>query len=400
MLARPHHVVILGATGFTGGLVAAYFARNVDPRLTPWAIAGRSRDKLLAVRAKLAALNPACAALPMTLASSDDREALTALARSTRVVLSTVGPFAEHGALLFEICANEGTDYVDSAGEPAFVRAMHARFAEVATRSGALMVSCCGIDSIPTDLGLYFAMRALAQAHAPSGAVTATGMLAFDARPSGGTWRSVLSVMGAAGRDDLRAPAIEAGEGRGVRATRGRLRRDPEHGWLVPFPTVDRDIALRSAAALPAYGTDFSYEHCMVARSLPKLALFGVLLACAALVARLRLGRALLERVWPPGTGPSEARRARSWFRLTMRVRHAGGTVEAEVRGGDPGYDETAKMLAESALCLAVDRASLRARAGVLTPACAFGDVLLARLMRAGLVFEIRSRDASARATS
>ena len=380
--------MIHGATGFTGSLVAAYFARHVRRAEVRWALSGRNHAKLVPLRERLCAIEPTCADLPLLVARSDDVASLTALSRATRVVITTVGPFAELGAALLEACAENGTDYVDSAGEFSFVRAMHARFAQTATRSGALMVSCCGVDSIPTDLGVWFNLR---QAP-PQGPVTVTGMFAFEARPSGGTWRSVLSLM----RELRRVPAVvappPAGGGRSVTRETGRLHRDPVLGWVLPFPTIDPEIVLRSAAALPVYGTDFRYAHYLVVRSLPRLLGLVVALACAALLAQLAPGRWLLQRMWPAGSGPSEARRARSWFALHVRARHAAGVIETRVRGGDPGYDETAKMLAESALCLAVDRARLPARAGVWTPACAFGDVLLARLTRAGLAFEVVSR--------
>lgn len=387
--SRVHDVVIYGATGFTGELVAAYFARNVPLDRTSWAIAGRNRDKLVAVRERLSKINDACARVPIVIASSADRAALVAMVKNARVVVSTVGPFALHGEPLFRACAEQGTDYIDSTGEFSFVRAMLARYGETAAKSGAIMVSCCGVDSIPTDLGLYFTLRELAP---KSGAeVEVEGLFDVRARPSGGTWNSLLSALG-----ELRhAPAlvpVPAAEGRSVERSPERVHRDRELGWVVPLSTVDPEIALRSAAALPWYGARFRYAHYLVVRTLPRLFALGAAAGSLTLAAQLALGRALLGRLLPSGRGPSEEQRARNWFRLRFRARSEAGELVSEVRGGDPGYDETAKMLAESALCLAVDRARLPARAGVLTPACAFGDVLLARLQRAGLVFEVVSR--------
>ncbi len=388
MRGRPHDVLIFGATGFTGGLVAEYFARHVPLQRTPWAIAGRDRDKLLRLRQRLALIDPACAQVPIVVADTDDPAATRALVTATRVLITTVGPFARLGEPVFAACAEHGTDYVDSTGEPAFVRAMHQRYDARALASKAIMVSCCGLDSIPTDLGVYYTMRELA----PSGPVTLTGYFSARARPSGGTWHSALEAMkdgGAALRAAPKCP--EAKNGRRVTGVRPRPRRDAELGWLLPFPTIDAEIALRSAAALPMYGPDFTYSHTLALSRLSSVVALGLGGAAVALLAQTSVTRHWLGSLVAPGAGPTPEERARSWFRIRFVASHAGDELVTEVSGGDPGYDETAKMLAESALCLAEDRERLPARAGVLTPAVAFGDTLIARLVRAGLVFRVVS---------
>jgi saccharopine dehydrogenase (NAD+, L-glutamate forming) len=245
------------------------------------------------------------------------------------------------------------------------------------------MVSCCGVDSIPTDLGLFYTVKQVPG----TGPLQVEGMFETRARPSGGTWNSVLYVMGELKHAPPLVPPPDA-PGRKITRVEGKLHRDRELGWLLPFATIDPEIALRSAASLASYGPDFSYAHYLVMRSLPRALGLGVGLGSIALLSQAELGRKLLGRALPSGQGPSEAERAKSWFKLRFRAKRGDFTCQTQVRGGDPGYDETAKMLSESALCLAVDRARLPAQRGVLTPACAFGDVLLKRLSRAGLVFE------------
>ncbi len=388
MRSRPYDVVIYGATGFTGGLVAEYFARHVSSDRTPWAIAGRNRDKLLRVRERLAKIQPSCAQIPIVVAATEDASALTAMVKSTSVLVTTVGPFARFGEPLFAACAEHGTDYVDSTGEPAFVDEMRERYSARALGTGAIMVSCCGFDSIPTDLGVYFSMRELA----PSGPVTLTGQCSIRARASGGTWHSALEAMRDAG-PTLKAQSkpVEVKNGRRVSGRKPKLERVPGLGWLVPFPTIDPQIALRSAAALPMYGPDFSYAHTLVLSSIARVIALGAGAAALYALAQLALTRAWLGKMLTAGQGPSEEERARSWFRVRFVAQHAGDELVTEVSGGDPGYDETAKMLSESALCLAQDREKLPSRAGVLTPAVAFGDVLIARLVRAGMVFRVVS---------
>ena len=328
--SRVHDVVIYGASGFTGGLVAKYFAKHVSVDRTPWAIAGRSREKLLALREVLAKIHPACARLPIVVAATEDRGSLSALSKNAKVVVTTVGPFARHGEPLFQACAEHGTDYVDSSGEFAFVRRMRAQYAERARERGAIMVSCCGVDSIPTDLGLYFTMKQLA----PRGPVAVEGLFEFRARPSGGTWNSMLSVIGEESLSPSRAEPPRIQGDRAVTRIDGRLHRDREFGWVAPFPTIDPEIALHSAAALALYGPAFSYSHYLVMRTLPRVAGLALGVGSVGLVAQLAVGRKLLGRLWAPGQGPSEEQRQRSWFRLRFRARHEGGELVTEVRGG------------------------------------------------------------------
>ncbi|MFI5301101.1 MAG: saccharopine dehydrogenase family protein, partial [Polyangiales bacterium] len=155
--SRPYEIVVFGATGFTGQLVAQYLAENA-PRDLRWAIAGRNRGKLEEVRRTINRPE-----LPILSASSDDEDSLLAMARSTRVVLTTVGPYAEHGEPVVRNAIDGGADYVDITGEPAFVDLTLSRYDERAQKAGVRIVSCCGFDSIPHDLGAYFAVRALAQ---------------------------------------------------------------------------------------------------------------------------------------------------------------------------------------------------------------------------------------------
>ncbi len=385
MTARPHDVVIFGATGFTGGLVAEYFARHVPRARVRWALSGRSEEKLRAVLERLAQISPDAADVPLLLADTDDPDSLRALAGATRVIISTVGPFIRHGEGLFAACAEAGTDYIDSTGEPAFVRRMIERYDAKARASGAIMVCCCGVDSIPTDLGLFFTMKQLQ----PSRPVFVEGHFAFRARPSGGTWHSVLEVF-AELQDATRSLPVppDSDNNRRVIDQKQTLKRGGR-GWLVPFPTIDPQVALRSARVLPFYGPELTYGHYMSLPSLWQVLLLGVGSAALLAFSQLSFTRELLGKLLTQGEGPSAEERKKSWFRLTFVAKEGPRTLVTEVSGGDPGYEETAKMLSESALSLAQDRAKLSARGGVLTPAVALGDVLLERLMQAGMVFKV-----------
>jgi short subunit dehydrogenase-like uncharacterized protein len=384
---REFDVVLFGATGFTGGLTADYLAGAV-PDGCRWALAGRNQGKLAAVRDRLTATHPELADLPLLHADATDPASLADVAGRARVVISTVGPYVEHGEPLVAACVEAGTDYVDLTGEPEFVDTVYVKHHRRAVETGARIVHACGFDSIPHDLGALFTVQQL-----PEGVpLRVRGMVRSNATLSGGTFASALGAFSRA-RQMKQAHAerrkVEPRvEGRKVRTAAKRPHHDAESGyWLVPLPTIDPFVVRRSAAALERYGPDFTYSHYAAAKKLPSvvggIGLVGGL-AAAAQVPPLR--RFLLGRL-PQGQGPSEERRARSYFSVRFIGEGGGRTVFTEVRGGDPGYTETAKMLAESALCLAFD--DNPTTAGQVTTAVAMGQNLLDRLVKAGLEFTI-----------
>ena len=391
---RDYDAILFGATGFTGQLTARYLATQEQP--LRWAIAGRDIGKLNALRAELAEQGRY---LPdVLLADSKAPDSLALLARQTRVIISTVGPYLLHGEPLVAACVAEGTDYVDLTGEPEFVNRMRSRYNEPARAGGTRIVHCCGFDSIPHDLGVYYTLRLLQDRLGGEALGTAvvdvTGIVKAHGDFSGGTWQSAINAMSRAGahvREQREQDRLGKGGGRRVRAGSMRPRRDGSD-WTAPLPTIDPQIVLASARALPFYGREFSYSHRVAVGSLSRLALGAA--GVAGIVAGAQFGpiRRMLEKVRRAGDGPSPEARASHWFRVrfsaTVKLPQTGEkTLQTEVSGGDPGYDETAKMLAESALSLAFGGAQLPQAAGVLTPALAMGDVLLRRLQRAGLCF-------------
>jgi len=385
---RQYDLALFGATGFTGGLTARYLAANAPEGLR-WALVGRNRGKLEAVRAQLEeVLVPGVAAPDLLEADAADASALAKVAEAAKVVVTTVGPYALYGEPLVAACAAAGTDYLDLTGEPEFVDRMWLGYHEQAQSSGARLVHCCGFDSIPHDLGAYFNVKQL-----PEGVpLTVNGYVQAGGQFSGGTFHSAVNAMARA-RHAIKAArrrrqAEQLPAGRRIRSAPARLRRDSElGGWVVPMPTVDGPIVRRSAAALERYGPDFSYGHNYLAPHLYTVAGITAGLGVVALMTPLPPTRKLLLKAKSPGEGPSEAVRASSWFKVTFVGEGGGERVVTEVSGGDPGYSETAKMLAESGLCLAFDE--LPQTAGQVTTAQAMGDALLARLQRAGMTFRV-----------
>lgn len=384
MAERQHDVVVFGATGFTGALTAEYLACNADPG-TRWAIAGRSRSKLEAVRERLGAAH---AELPLLQADVGDAASMRRLAESAKVVITTVGPYINYGEPVVAACAAAGTDCVDLTGEPEFVDRMWLAHHEQATQSGARIVHSCGFDSIPYDLGALYTVGRL-----PEGVpIALEGFVRAGGTFSGGTYHSAVTTMGRLRQGMRVARERRAREGRPAdRRVRGLAGR-PHHdalagGWVVPFPTIDPQTVLRSARALDRYGPDFTYSHYLVAGRLPVA--LGLAAGAGTLIALAQLPptRAALLKLKDPGEGPTPEQRAKAWFNVRFRAQADGHRLITQVSGGDPGYGETSKMLAQSALCLAHDE--LPQRAGQLTPAVAMGQALIDRLERAGIAFDV-----------
>ena len=384
---RDHDVVVFGATGFTGELTAAYLAEHAPAGLR-WALAGRNQSKLEAVRSKLSKIDPALADLPLLHADTTDDASLKEVAASTRVVITTVGPYLLYGAPLVAACAEAGTDYVDLTGEPEFVDQMYLEHHETAVASGARIVHACGFDSIPHDLGAWFTVQELGS----SEPITLRGVVRSNATFSGGTFHSAITAMSRAkqmrGAMVARRKKEPRPEGRTSRAVSGKPHRDPDLGyWLLPLPTIDPFVVARSGAALASYGPDFRYSHYAGLKTLRYTAGAVAAVGTLAVSAQIPPVRNFLKSRIKQGEGPSEERREKAWFTVDFVGESAGMTVHTRVSGGDPGYTDTAKMLAESALCLALD--DNPQTAGQVTTAYAMAENLLVRLQAAGLRFEV-----------
>jgi short subunit dehydrogenase-like uncharacterized protein len=411
--SRPYDIVLFGATGFTGKLVAEYLAPRLADSDLRLALAGRDVAKLEAVRASLAAKTPRAAELPLLRADSADRASLDALAAQASVVCTTVGPYARYGAELVAACVAHGTDYCDLTGEVQFIRRMIDAHHAEAERTGARIVHCCGFDSIPSDLGTFMLQEAMRAKHGVP--LDAVHFFAGESRGgvSGGTIASMLTLLEEAKRDravrrivgdpyalvpDAPTRGPDGSDQRGV-------RHDAQLGmWTGPFvmAAINTRIVRRSNALLDyAYGEGFRYAEAMstgkgaagLFRATAMTAGLGAALG-ALQIAPLR--SLLAKHVLPaPGEGPSAEAREKGFFvvRLVGEGR-AGDGAKVLLRGrvegkGDPGYAATARMLGESALCLALDGAKLDAPGGIRTPASTMGTALLARLRDAGMVFRV-----------
>jgi short subunit dehydrogenase-like uncharacterized protein len=401
---RAHDLVVYGATGFVGRLVAGYLAERA-PGTLRIGLAGRSHDRLLAIRRQLPA--PA-REWPLLVADSSDRAALAELVAASRVLVSTVGPYLRYGMPVVEACARAGTHYADLTGEVLFHREVIDRFDGIARESGARIVHSCGYDSIPSDLGvLLLAERAreldagdltdvllIATARGGVSGGTVDSMRAqFEAVRLDGARREIIRDPYSLSPDRDREPTV-----RQPPDSFPPGRRGPDGVWTAPFVMASYNTrVVRRSNALQdhAYGRGLRYGEVMGlgAGLRGAVAAAGVTAALAGLVTAFKNPpvRAVLDLALPkPGSGPSAQTRARGWFRMDVAAgTQSGRRLRATVSGpGDPGYAATAVMLAESGLCLAGAGDGSSVRFGCLTPATALGGALVERLRAAGHTYE------------
>jgi short subunit dehydrogenase-like uncharacterized protein len=403
-------VVVFGATSFVGKILCRYLLEEFGTHgELKWAAAGRSKAKLEELRDSL---GPEAANLPLIVADAADDTALRKLCASTRVVVSTVGPYALYGEPLVKACAESGTDYCDLAGEVQWIRRMVQRHEAAARKSGARIVHCCGFDSIPSDLGVHFLQRqAMSRLGAPCTRVKMR-VKAMRGGMSGGTVASLMNVVKEAAADPaLRKELADTyslcPDGPAPRMRQPEVRSvefDADFGaWVAPFvmSAINTRVVHRTnALSQQAYGADFSYDEAMLmGRGLKgRLAATGLAAGLGGFMLAGAIGplRAGLERfVLPkPGEGPSpEAQRKGSFDLRFVGTTADGRQIRTKVTGDrDPGYGSTGKMLGQAAGCLALDIDKAATPGGFWTPATIFGDRLIKRLVdHAGLSFELVS---------
>ncbi|BBX69367.1 saccharopine dehydrogenase family protein [Mycolicibacterium psychrotolerans] len=412
MSDREYDIVLYGATGFVGALTARYLATAAgDARI---ALAGRSTERLLAVRETLP---PAAQSWALITADASEPSTLAAMAASTRVVITTVGPYLRYGLPLVAACAAAGTDYADLTGEPLFVRKAIDLYHKQAADTGARIVHACGFDSIPSDMTVFALYRQAERDGAGALGDTDYVVRRFAGGMSGGTIASMTELAREAATDPEarrllndpytlspdRGAEPELGGQSDARWRRGRdIAPELDGYWVGAFAMAipNSRIVRRSNALLDyAYGRRFCYaEQMSLGKSV--LAPVAAAMATGGNVAAVELGgrflnrvpRGALERILPkPGTGPSEQTRENGHYTVeTYTTTTTGARYVARMsQKGDPGYKATSVLLGESGLALALDRDALPDLHGVLTPAAAMGDALLARFPAAGVSLDV-----------
>jgi short subunit dehydrogenase-like uncharacterized protein len=387
MRDRACDLVIFGASGFTGRLVAEYVATNYGGKLK-WGMAGRDLAKLAAVRAEIGASDDT----PLIKVDSDDQASLQALVRTTRAVISTVGPFQLYGSKLVAACARAGTDYLDLSGETVWMRSMIDAHENDARSSGARIVFSCGFDSVPFELGVFYLQSAAKKAWGEAAEQVKGRVRMMGGTFSGGTAASSRATMAAATSDpqvlaQLKDPFLLTPGFVGPRQPHGmKIEFDEDLGtWVAPFIMSminTRNVHRSNALMGHPYGTGFVYDEMIVAGAGKD----GEATAARIVEENRSFGG---EGSPKPGEGPSKAEREAGCYDILFIGRSKEhGKISVAVRGDkDPGYASTSKMITECAICLLQDS---NVAPGIWTPGAAMGEKLISRLVRnAGLTFEV-----------
>ncbi|WP_416672711.1 saccharopine dehydrogenase family protein [Egbenema bharatensis] len=404
MSDRPYDVVLYGASGFVGKQTVQYFARHPGSESLHWAIAGRNRQKLEAVRDEVGVT------VDVLVADSQDQPAIDNIVSQTRVLLTTAGPFALYGNTLVDACVRFKTHYVDITGETPWVRTLIDRYHAQAAVDGTRIIPCCGFDSIPSDLGTYLVVRHL-QEQLNLSCKQVQGYFQAYGGFNGGTLASAFNLYDSAGITQINDPFLLNPSTSHTQAE-VEQNRDPKapsfdpdlQTWVAPFfmGAVNTRVVRRSSALYDQwqepYGSDFSYqEYLKFDQPLAWLKATGVTAGLALFAGALQQPqlRSLFQPILPqPGSGPSEQKMDEGWFSCELVGTATDGR---KLRGliqdqGDPGNRATVKFVCESALSLALATDELpggQARGGILTPATGLGQVLAKRLRQAGMTVSI-----------
>ena len=388
MSEREFDVVVFGASGYTGKLVAEYIQSEYGENgSVKWAIAGRNKEKLEGIREELGL----SADLSILEVDSNDQDSLNAMTSSTKCVLTTVGPYQLYGSNLVESCAKNGTDYVDLTGEPGWMYEMINAHKETAQASGARIVFSCGFDSIPFDLGVYFVQQAAKNKFGKPAQHVRGRVKAMNGEFSGGTIASLGATMATLKKKPELIKVLanpfsltEGFEGPAQLDDSKVLLDEKLNMWVAPFvmaPINTKNIHRSNALLDHQYGEDFCYDEMMIAGEGEE----GKQIADAMTSANPMGG----DNVPQPGEGPSKESREQGNYDVLFFADLGEESIEARVTGDmDPGYGSTSKMITESAICLIQDCSDLPG--GIYTPAPAMGDKLIHRLVKkAGLTFDI-----------
>lgn len=400
--------ILFGATSFVGQILARYMIESKDLGDISWAMAGRSRDKLETLKASLGS---DAENIELIIADAQDEAQLSDMCSMTKVVISTVGPYALYGEALVKACVNAGIDYCDLTGEPQWIAKMLDRYEEAAKASGSRIVHSCGFDSIPSDLGVYFLQRQAQLEFESNCSQVLMRVKKMKGAASGGTVASMMNLLKEATFDsELRKSLLDpysiCPSNHGFTQVQSNLmtpKYEEEIGqWVAPFimAAINIRIVHRSnALQQKAYGDDFIYDEAMMMGKGAKGGVYASALSAGLgsfmLAAIVPPSRWLLENyVLPkPGEGPSLKQQEEGYFDLRFYGKtQQGDKLQVRVTGDrDPGYGSTAKMLAQSAICLAKDVSKEEVAGGFWTPASAMGDPLIDRLEKyAGLAFRVQ----------
>lgn len=375
---KTYDLVLFGATGFTGNLIATYLSNHSFKENISWAIAGRDFDKLQTVQNALINSKP-----DIIVADVKNQENLNNMASSTRLLMNTVGPFNWYGYPVIKACVENKTHYIDITGEPLFIHKIYDLYHKKAVSNGCTIVNCCGFDSIPADFATWLTVKKMN----PSEPKVVKTFVRTNASFSGGTITTAIHAL------------YEQTKGNTVGTRMPKHPDSPKlklkihfskemNSWAIPMPVVDPHIVKRTAFKMPDVYGPFAYGQYFVRSSFWKVIKLLIPIAFISFFVRFEWFRNWLFQKFQSGTGPSIEKRNKSKFEVKSFGESTSSNPTTIFSGGDPGYDETAKMFSESAFCILEKEKNNQLINGVLTPVEAFGSNLVERLIQKGIQIE------------
>jgi short subunit dehydrogenase-like uncharacterized protein len=381
-MINRYDIVILGATGFTGQLISKYMSSKAEREGIQWAIAGRNTEKLQQLVDSLPGRKA-----DIIQADVNDQKSLDIMTQSSKVLLNAAGPFSIYGPAVVKSCVENQCHYLDITGEPEFINHCYLNYHKKAQEQGIIMVNCCGFDSIPADFTTWMAVKAL-NTKAPR---AVRCFFRTNAAFSGGTLNTAIHAIHQKNIGNRQAELKFPKHPDAPKINRNIHKSPIINQWVLPMPVADVPIVRRSAMQMPeVYGDAFSYGQFFARSSFWKLLKMVVPMIAGVFMIRFKFFRDHMQKKFKPGTGPSEDVRAGFRFEVrTFAEAIDGSKAVAVMSGTDPGYNETAKMVSEAAFCILDKINQGTSKSGVLTPVEAFGQSLVDRLTREGIIMEL-----------
>ena len=369
-MTKKYDIIVWGASGFTGKLICDYLANHNDINNIKWAIAGRNKEKLSRIAEKYS--------LKYYLADSFDSDSLDKLSSKSRLIITTVGPYSSYGEKLVASCIKNNTHCLDLTGEPEFVKKISMKYKESACNSNAIIMHSCGFESVPSDLGAYITVKELSQNN-----IDLTYYLKTKGMISGGTWASFLNSISSG---FSQVESIKSERNTAPSKTLRKIFYSKRfEKWAMIFPVIDKYLVMKSSKNVEGYGENFNFNLYTLQKSLFSIILLIIGIASLTFLSKIKfIKNFLLSRI-PSGTGPSREQRKKHWFQVNIIGKTKDIEVLTTISGGDPGYEETAKFISETALCIITQEEQLLSRKGILTLVECTGDLMKERLEKAGI---------------
>ena len=376
---KKYDIVLLGATGFTGKLIAEYLVKSRKNENFSLALAGRNKEALASLVSSLHDKD-----ITIEICDITSETSLDELTSKSKIVMNAAGPFTYWGKNVVDSCIQNKAHYLDITGEPSFVSDVYLTYHEKAVEAGVCIINCCGFDSIPADLTSWFTAKSLPHDQP----MILDGFVRTNAQFSGGTLNTAIEMLYREAKKSSVKLKIRKHPDTPRPKVRLHFNKDI-HAWALPMPVVDPHIVKRSIYKMPReFGYATAYRQFFVRSSFWKLlkTIFPVLFAL--FLARFAWFRKYMKKKFPPGTGPSESRRKASKFEFTCIGKSGGKKVSTVMSGGDPGYTETSKMFSEACFTLLHKIRTEKHKSGVCTPAEALGQEIIDRLIKQGIKIE------------